>query len=147
MKKHFKILVSGMSIVLLSSTFLPVTNHSVFANSFVSKQDKNSDVVLKVNGKSFNNVSVSKDIMNASQVLENYFYLDKFGNVKLKGTPEELAKKLGISISEAQSMYEATKELPNRYDRGSVGFKFVLDPRTRSMGSWAAATYATAYVG
>lgn len=147
MKKHFKILISGISIVLLSSTFLPVTNHSVFANSFVSKQDKSSDVVLKINGKSFNNVSVSKDIMNAGQVLENYFYLDKFGNVKLKGTPEELAKKLGISISEAQSMYEVTKELPNRYDRGDVGFKFVLGPKTRSMGGWAAGTYATGYVG
>ena len=147
MKKHFKILVSGLSIVLLSSTFLPVTNHSVFANSFVSRQDKSSDVVLKINGKSFYNVSVSEDIINAGQVLEDYFYLDKFGNVNLKGTPEELAKNLGISVSEAQSMYEVTKELPNRYDRGDVGFKFVIGPKTRSMGGWAAGAFATGYVG
>lgn len=147
MKKHFKILVSGLSIVLLSSIFLPVTNHSVFADSVVSKQDKNSNVILKIDGKTFNNVSVSEDIINASQILENYFYLDKFGNVNLKGTPEELAKNLGISITEAELMYQVTKELPNCYDRGYVGFKFILGPKIRSMSGWAAGTYATGYVG
>lgn len=146
MKKYFKIIISGLSIVLLSSIFLTITNYPVFADSVVSEQDRRSDIVLKVDGKVFNNVSVSEDIMNAGQVLENYFYLDKFGNVNLKGTPEELAKDLGITVTEAELMYQATKELPNLYERGSVGFRFNLGPKVRGMGGWAAGTFATGYV-
>lgn len=147
MKKYFKIIISGLSIVLLSSIFLTITNYPVFADSVVSEQDRRSDIVLKVDGKVFNNVSVSEDIMNAGQVLENYFYLDKFGNVNLKGTPEELAKDLGITVTEAELMYQATKELPNLYERGPVGFRFNLGPKVRGMGGWAAGTFATGYVG
>lgn len=96
---------------------------SVFADSALTTVDKANDIVLNVDGNKFYNVSVSEDIVNAGQILEDYFYVDKFGNINLKGTPEELAKNIGISVQEASLMYEAVKELPNVYERGPVAFQ------------------------
>lgn len=146
-KKSFKALVVGLGIVSIFSSALPMVSHSVFADSALTRVDKANDIVLNVDGNKFYNVSVSEDIVNAGQILEDYFYVDKFGNINLKGTPEEIAKNIGISVQEASLMYEAVKELPNVYERGPVGFRFNLGPQVRGMGGWAAGAFATGYAG
>ncbi|HEM4335509.1 TPA: hypothetical protein U1Y26_002238 [Streptococcus suis] len=147
MNKFFKFTALGLSIFLFSSSLLPLSSYSVSADSIISKEVNSNEVIVEVDGQTFHNVSVSEDILNAGQVLENYFYVDKVGNVNLKGSPEELAKALGISVDEAISFYQATKELPNIYDRGPVGFKFNLGPTVRAMNGWAAGAFATGYAG
>lgn len=147
MNKRFKFTALGLSIFLFSSSLLPLSSYFVFADSIISKEVNSNEVIVEVDGQTFHNVSVSEDILNAGQVLENYFYVDKFGNVNLKGSPEELAKALGISVDEAISFYQATKELPNVYDRGPVGLKFNLGPTVRGMNGWAAGTFAAGYAG
>lgn len=147
MNKRFKFTALGLSIFLFSSSLLPLSSYSVSADSIISKEVNSNEVIVEVDGQTFHNVSVSEDILNAAQVLENYFYVDKFGNVNLKGSPEELAKVLGVSVDEAISFYQATKELPNVYDRGPVGLKFNLGPTVRGMNGWAAGTFAAGYAG
>lgn len=97
---------------------------SVFADSALTTVDKANDIVLNVDGNKFYNVSVSEDIVNAGQILEDYFYVDKFGNINLKGTPEELAKNIGISVQEASLMYEAVKRVTQRLRKRSCRFSF-----------------------
>ncbi|VRC53993.1 transcription antiterminator LacT [Streptococcus pneumoniae] len=45
---------------------------SVFADSALTTVDKANDIVLNVDGNKFYNVSVSEDIVNAGQILEDH---------------------------------------------------------------------------
>lgn len=147
MKKYLTMIILGASIISLTTTALPIFNQTVLARDVSVKENNNSDIIVKVNGQTFYNVSLSEDIKEAAGMIEEHFYVDPFGNIRLKGTPEELSEKIGVSLQEAELMYQAVQDFPNLYDRGPVGFRFNLGPQIRGMGGWAAAAFATGYAG
>lgn len=157
MKKTHKILAKALLCTSLVGFASPLS--IVYANQTnsnpeiqeISEQssatiltDENGD--FTVNGIQ-HTYSYTDEVSQLGQKLEQYFYLDNNGNVRLSGTEDELSNVLGISKEDARLLLEYSESLPNIYDRGFVGLTLRLGPTVRSMSGVLAGGFAAGYCG
>lgn len=148
--KKIKYVTLLSACLLTVSTVSPIT---VLANTdtsmIMSSTYLDSNIFVNYDGEVYAQGQLLEadktEMINSGELLSELFYIDNYGNIRLSATAEEISELIGVSLSEAKAMIEATKELPNVYSRGFVGLRIHLGPTVRAMGGWAAGTYATAY--
>ncbi len=143
-----KILVKLFTLTLLTSTISPLVISAEEVNtkniSYTDNQTKSS--IQKIE-KDFG--KIDQRMLDTGRKLEKYFTLTN-NKVTINSSANTIAKDLKISLSDAQSIIDATNEtneLNMIQPRGFVGVYINLGPKVRKMNGWVAGAFVGGYVG
>lgn len=150
-----------MNKKLLKSIALLCSSLTLFTNVYpavVSAQENNIQVVNESEDLNFSShemdiitqngkFSYDEDLLKDSIKLQDYFGYNEYGEIVLNLTKEELVA-LGFTESEADELLAISESgVRKSKSRGFLGVYIHLGPKARSLGGWAAGTFAAGYVG
>ena len=134
-------------VATLGAGLLFMSNTAVHADSAVTNVVTKSVEKITVHDNSSYG-SIDDEIVSSGRALEQYFVIEGH-QIRLHVDADTLAKAMNVSTKTAQLMIDNTNEINNSVSitNGFVGVYINLGPKVRGMGSWAAAAFATGYVG
>lgn len=150
MKTHLKKITLLSTCLLTFATSSPLLTAVVSADTIQTTENvsipfsaQELDIITN-NGQ----YEYDTEMVDTAVKLQDYFTYDQYGTIILNATKEELMTNLGITEEQAQDLL-AISDLHARKTsyRGFVGVYLNLGPKVRSMGGWAAGTFAGGYVG